>query len=188
MEVWGYKAFNKDKTNNYGMQFEEGKSYAISGNISPGLYGKSEGYHFCTNLADVFRFVDAKNDDVQVAYVGTNSEYVKFDDEYYGYFDMVVCREIYIDRFLTREEIIDRSLEFGEFDLRKFLSTIKLDDNEILKFIKKYDNRLYCLRDLLYYQADVKDVFSKNDITQDVLNLRKVLEDGQNSNKGSKRE
>ena len=37
MEIKCYKAFNKDRTNRYGMKFEEGKAYHTDGDIKCGL-------------------------------------------------------------------------------------------------------------------------------------------------------
>ena len=39
MEINGYKAFNKDRTNRYGKPFEEGKKYHARGSISFGNSG-----------------------------------------------------------------------------------------------------------------------------------------------------
>ena len=59
-EVKGYKAFNKDKTNRYGLPFTEGVTYKVGGDISFGNAGN--GFHMCTHLSDVFRYFDAIDD------------------------------------------------------------------------------------------------------------------------------
>ena len=121
-EVKGYKAFNCDSTNRYGMPFTEGSTYSVEGDISFG--NKGNGYHMCTSLSDVFRYVNATDEDVLVAKVTGSGDRVKFDDNYYGYYDMYSVREITIDKFLTREEVIGIMLNSTSFQVRKFLITL----------------------------------------------------------------
>ena len=64
-EVKGYKAFNCDATNRYGMPFTEGQTYRVEGEISFGNRGN--GFHMCTAWSDVFRYVNATEEDVLVA-------------------------------------------------------------------------------------------------------------------------
>ena len=61
-EVKGYKAFNKDATNRYGRPFTEGETYRITGELQFGNDGN--GFHMCTSLCDVFRYVNAIDDDI----------------------------------------------------------------------------------------------------------------------------
>ena len=107
-EVRGYKAFNIDATNRYGKPFTEGETYQVEGEIKFGNDGN--GYHMCTALSDVFRYVDATEKNVLVAEVTGRGEYAKYDDIYYGYYDMYSFEEITIDRFMTRDEIIEKML------------------------------------------------------------------------------
>ena len=45
MIIDGYKALKHDLTNNYGMKFEENKTYHVQGKIKYGTVGN--GFHFC---------------------------------------------------------------------------------------------------------------------------------------------
>ncbi len=68
MEVKGYKAFNIDQTNRYGMHFEEGQTYQISqSEVKFGPWGY--GFHLCTHLADVFRYYEYLTEDICIAEV-----------------------------------------------------------------------------------------------------------------------
>ena len=51
MRVKGYKCFFKDKTNRFGIPFEEGEEYHIEGSIRFG--NKGNGFHMCVHLSDV---------------------------------------------------------------------------------------------------------------------------------------
>ncbi len=107
-EVKGYKAFNKDSTNRYGQPFTEGETYRVNGEIKFGNDGN--GIHMCTSLSDVFRYVNAFEEEVIVAEVTGRGKYDKRDDYYYGYYDMYNFEEITVNKFLSREEIISKML------------------------------------------------------------------------------
>ena len=64
-EVKGYKAFNNDATNRCGKPFTEGETYRVDGEIRFGNEGN--GFHMCTFLSDVFRYVNAIDEEVLVA-------------------------------------------------------------------------------------------------------------------------
>ena len=76
-DVKGYKAFNKDSTNRYGKPFTEGGTYSIFGKLQFGNDGN--GYHMCTSLCDVFRYVNAVEDDVLVETI-INKEDISLTD------------------------------------------------------------------------------------------------------------
>ena len=99
MIIKGYKCFNKDKTNRYGMPFEDNTHYHMDGDINFGNDGN--GFHMCTHLSDVFRYFDTKNDNFIVAKVIGWGEYQKRDlpDDFEGYYDMFCVSDIYIDKF-----------------------------------------------------------------------------------------
>ena len=130
-EVKGYKAFNKDKTNRYGVPFMEGATYKVSGEISFGNNGN--GFHMCTYLSDVFRYFNS--DDVVVAQVVGRGDRVKYDDEYEGYYDMYSVRELYINRFMSREEVISRMLNDNSINVIKFIKTFKMSSAEKIEFL-----------------------------------------------------
>lgn len=173
MEIKGYKAFNPDKTNRYGIPFEEGKTYSVDGPIRFGNTGN--GYHMCTKLCDVFRYFDYDdNNEVMIAEVIGNGKHMKYDDEYYGYYDMYSVEKIKIVRFLTREEIISNMLNSNEYETLKFLRTFKLNKDEILLFYNKYKDDYRILMALLYHQMDCLNVYERN-INPKELAKKKIL-------------
>ncbi len=155
MIITGYKGFNSDKTNHYGMPFEEGKFYKTKGDIKFGNNGN--GFHFCTHLADVFRYFD---DDVIVAKVIGFGKNDCYNDEYYGYYDMYASANLYIEKFLTREEIINIMLESSHDDIKKFLITFKLNLEEKKLFWKQFYDHKDLINTILYYQDGDKDIFN----------------------------
>ena len=106
-EVVGYKCFNKDHTNRYGMEFVVGRTYtSASSDVSFGNNNKS-GYHMCKNLEDTFRYFPADSEEISVARVRGSGNIITRDDEYNGFYDMYSVERLHIDKFLTREEIIE---------------------------------------------------------------------------------
>lgn len=184
-EVKGYKAFNKDLTNRYGKPFTEGETYSTLGKLQFGNDGN--GYHMCTSLCDVFRYVNATEDDVIVAQVTGRGERIRRDDDYNGYYDMYCFRELTVDRFLSREEVIEMMLNASSLEVKKFLITCRLSEEEKVMFARKFRNDLDVIKHLLYYHFDCKTVFS-NYSYKDEERIRLVLEYGQDNNKGSKGE
>ncbi len=178
-EVKGFKAFNKDSTNRYGKPFTEGETYRVDGPIKFGNDGN--GFHMCTHLSDVFRYVNATEDDVLVAEVTGRGTFVKRDDEFYGYYDMYAFEEMTIDKFLSREEVIQKMLNSSSFDVRKFLMTCRLSEKEKVLFARKFRNDSDVIKHLLYYHYGYKDVFKEVGI-EEKRQLRLVLKDGQNNN------
>ncbi len=183
MKIEGYKAFNIDKTNRYGKSFVEGETYHIEGKVKFGSFGC--GFHLCTELADVFRYVD---DNVLVAKVTGSGNCLRYDDEYYGYYDMYVVSTITINKFLTREEIINLMLYDNGFNIEKFLATFRLNEQEKVLFWEKFSGDYRLSRFLLYFQFGFKQAFDRDALltSEEILKLKRRLEDGQNNNKGSK--
>ncbi len=131
--VYGFKIFNNDLSNRYGMKFELNKIYEINGKIEWGI--KGNGFHFCSYLEDTFRYYDAMNTKVQVAIVKGFGEIKEFSDEYYGYYDMHVCSKIIIQRLLEHSEIINYLYKLLDSNNRnrvlRFISGYKLSKAEI---------------------------------------------------------
>lgn len=181
MVIKGYKAFNKDKTNRYGVPFEEGKTYKVEGKIKFGNNGN--GFHLCKELSDVFRYVNARKEEVLVAEVIGRGNYQEFFDEYEGYYEMYSVEELEVVRFLSREEIIEKMMNASDFQRYKFVRTFLLTEKEKIEFLRKYrDNYLFC-KHILYYQYQLSYIYSSEYEIVD-LELKKVLSYGQNSNKG----
>ena len=178
-EVKGYKAFNKDSTNRYGQPFTEGETYRVDGDIKFGNNGN--GFHMCKSLCDVFRYVRATEEDVLVAEVTGRGKMVYSEDNYYGYYDMYSCEELTVDRFLSREEIIDRMLNSSCVELKKFLITSRLSDEEVLRFVKKFRGDTDVIKTLLYYHFGIEEIYKQNNDEKECLRL--VLKHGQDNNK-----
>ena len=177
MEVKGYKAFNNDKTNRYGLPFVEGETYHMDGPISFGNNGN--GFHMCANLSDVFRFFEYQDEEVCVAEVTGSGTIIKYDDEYNGYYDMYSVSQITIDKFLSRKEIIAHMLKDHEFNNQKFLMTFKLTEVEKVRYLKKYRHNEHMLKWLLFYQYG-KDLY-KVPYEEGKEQIRMVLENGQDN-------
>lgn len=182
MEVKGYKAFNKDATNRYGQPFTEGETYQVEGEVKFGNDGN--GYHMCTSLSDVFRYVNATEDDVLVALVTGRGKYDKYDDTYYGYYDMYSFEEMTIDKFLPREEVIERMLNSPAHEVKKFLITCRLSEEEKVLFARKFRSNLEVIKCLLYYHFGCTEIY-KSDYNFGNEYMRLVLKYGQDNNKRS---
>lgn len=153
MEVIGYKCFNKDLTNRYGFKFEVGKSYYVNGEISFGNNGN--GFHFCKNLEDTFRYFPTFDEDVSVCLVKGYGKLCEYEDDYNGYYDMYACSNIDIIKQLSRDEIIDIMINSNELKVCRFIQCFRLNDNEIEKFRDKFkSNNVNFYID--YYQFNKK--------------------------------
>lgn len=182
--IKGYKAFNADRTNRYGKYFKEGETYRVFGELSFG--NKGNGFHMAKNLSDVFRYFDSE--DICVAEVSGFGDFLKRDDEYYGYFDMYVVRNITVNKFLEREEIISRMLECkNDLQLQHFFQTFTLYDDEKLLFARQFRDNWKVMQHLLYYQYGFKDIYTYYPNDGKLLKIEKVINYGQDSNKRSKR-
>lgn len=184
--IKGYKAFNSDKTNRYGFPFESGNTYSVDGEIKFGNEGN--GYHLCTSISDVFRYVDADSvDNYVIAEVYGFGDYKQFDDDYEGYYDMYSVRHLYIKKFLTRDEVFEIIKKLHEWQIMKIIKTSKLLPNEIEYIKDKYKSNVSIICALLYYQLDQKDIYERYYGSRDIgfikneLSLRKVKKDGQNN-------
>ena len=157
MEIRGYKCFNSDFTNRYGMKFSVGKIYVAPGIIKFGNNGN--GFHICKNMEDTFRYYDTSN--IIVCEVIGSGNYVEYFDEYNEYFDMYSVEKLEIIKELSREEIIKEGLDLNEIRVKRFLSTFKLNDEEIVLFKNKYRNKNEIINLIAYYQEYNKEIFNE---------------------------
>ena len=148
--IRGYKAFNKDMTNQYGMKFQEGVRYIIDGPLKFGVNGN--GFHFCTKMEDTLRYVEAKDEDVVLTRVNSLGKQVKFDDEYYGFYDMYAASDILIEHVYTRDEIIEEFLNAPSYRTDRFLRLYKLNEEEINLFRDSFKSDANIQNVLSYYQ------------------------------------
>ncbi|MBQ6497915.1 MAG: hypothetical protein IJI58_04290 [Bacilli bacterium] len=159
----GYKAFYGNMENRYGMAFEEGKTYSIEGPLKFGVNGN--GFHYAKRLEDTLRYFPAMEEEVSIAEVTSLGEQVEYNDDYYGYYDLFAARTIRIDKFLTREEIVDMYLVMDNDDrIIRFISGFKLTPDEIELFKLRYGDRLRVMQAISYYQENEKDVYNNQKV------------------------
>ena len=146
MEIRGYKAFNKDMTNRYGVEFKDGGVYEVLGDARFGNDGN--GFHFCKRLEDTLRYFDGMGDEIQIAEVIGSGDICEYCDEYYGYYDMYSATRLEVVNVLSRRDIIKMFID-GQLSNRiiRFIQGYNLSEKEIIKNID-------------YYQDGIKDTFS----------------------------
>lgn len=157
--VYGYKCFNKNLINRYGVKFEVGKTYHSDKEIKFGNDGN--GFHMCQNLEDTLRYFDAINDVFDICEVKGFGTIDEFEDDYNGFYNMYSCEYMTILKKLTREEIIAYALNLPEYRVNRFISLIKLSEIEKQKFYEKYQKNDLTIKYLAYYQDNDKEVFNR---------------------------
>ena len=130
MFIIGYKALNKDFTNRYGIRYEIGTIYQVSGEIKWGNNGN--GFHLCTHIEDCYRYVNSDNS-IMTEVIGFG-KLLEYDDEYYGYYDMYVCENLKVVRVIPREEIISMMLNANSYRKDRFIRDFNLTEEELELF------------------------------------------------------
>jgi len=153
----GYKCFNENLTNRYNTKFEIGKIYHVNGNIKFGNNGN--GFHICKNLEDTLRYFNSFDYNISICLVYAFGKYDKYNDEYYGFYDMYAYEYLTILKKLNREEIINYALNLNEIRIQRFLSLYKLSNEEIKLFKNKFNNFESIIKCISYYQENNKDVY-----------------------------
>ena len=155
----GFKSFNLDKTNCYGIKFAEGKEYFCDGKIVFGPHGN--GYHFSERMEDTIRYSGNPGNgavrDVLIAKVVGSGSIATGFDEYNDYYDMYSCSKLFIEKFLTRDEVISLALSLSELRMSRFVSLYRLSKDEI----ELFKNKSYMVdRTIEYYQnyTDINNV------------------------------
>lgn len=161
MGIKGYKAFEKGLINRYGMKFEIGKTYNRTGIISFGNNGN--GFHFCRNIEDTFRYFNAVDKEIEVAEVTGFGDIVTFEDEYNGYYDLYSSASIKINRVIERKELIEMFLTTITSEPRviRFIQLYKLTEKELEMFKLKYASSILVMDAIAYYQEGQIDVYEK---------------------------
>lgn len=156
--VKGFKAFDNNMNNRFGVHFEEGAVYNVLG---PAVFGNNgNGYHFCRRLEDTLRYVDGMNSNIQIAEVIGIGDIKKSSDEYYGYYDMYVASSLFIVKVLSREEIIKLGLQMPDFRSERFVKGYRLTDDEINLFKNKFSEDSQVLQAIAYYQEGDHSVYN----------------------------
>ena len=159
MIIIGYKCFNKDLINQYGFQYEIGKTYTVSGELKFGNNGN--GFHFCRNLEDTLRYYDALKNNVDICLVIGSGNIITFEDNYYGYYDMYASENISIVKKLTRNEIIMYGYNLSEPRVNRFIAGYQLTEEEKEMFKSKFNRRSEVINTIEYYQEGNLDAFTK---------------------------
>lgn len=157
MMIVGYKILDKNMENRYGQKMEVGHTYTARGEIKFGVNGN--GYHYCTNLAEIFRYGYCKNENFIAVKVNGIGKTIFLEDDYYGYNSLCVSSIITIDKILQRKEIIQKIIMMDSFSVEKFLKTFFLKEDEILLFKEKFKTNFSILNLISYYQENDKDVY-----------------------------
>ena len=153
----GYKSFNADMTNRYGKKFEIGKIYEVNGPIKFGNNGN--GFHMCKNMEDTFRYFDTSN--IAVCEVNGFGKKKKYNDEYYGYYDMYAFEKIEILKLLRRKEILEYMLKTSPYRVARFIQLFNLYEDELELFEDKFRNENKVIDYINYYQKKRKDIWTK---------------------------
>ena len=155
-------------SNDFGMEYEEGKTYHIDGETSFNVRGS--GFRVFKNIEDTFRYADSDNPVIaQVTAFGDLDE--SFDDynEYYGLYS---ASDVKVNYVLNREEVIDEVLKKNEFAACRFIVTgYKLTDEEVNRFRTRYHGDRMVSNYIDYYVYKDEDVFKRE--LQKLLKVRK---------------
>lgn len=159
MEIRGYKAFNKDMTNRYGVEFKVGSVYEVEGDARFGNDGN--GFHFCKRLEDTLRYFDGMGDEIQIAEVIGSGDICEYCDEYYGYYDMYSATRLEVVNVLSRRDIIKMFID-GQLSNRviRFIQGYNLSEKEKMAFRYRYSDDMSIIKNIDYYQDGIKDTFS----------------------------
>ena len=156
--VIGYKAFNSDLTNRYGLKFKVGKIYFSTGAISFGNNGN--GFHLCKNIEDTFRYFDAEKITIcKVIGSGLFAKNNSQEDDYYDFDDMYSVEKLIILKKLTRIEIIQEGLKLDEHRAKRFVFLFPLTEDEIILFKEKFKDYPMVIDAIAYYQENDKTVY-----------------------------
>ena len=157
MEVIGYKSLEKGLKNRYQEQLEIGKTYVNSEKL---IFGKN-GYHLCKNIEDTLRYYDSFKTPITICQVKGSGLVKKYNDEYYGYYDMYAVEKLSIIRELSRKEIIETGLNLHPERAKRFLMGYKLTKEEIEKFKYQFQNYQDVLNVIAYYQEKDLEIYKK---------------------------
>ena len=144
----GYKVLLSGLVNRYGTVYELNKKYTLR---SGDLKWRENGFHFCSRPEDTLRYIDAFNEEFDMAEVEGSGDLHLYEDEYYGYFDMYASSEMEIKRIIPREEWISMVINSKNPDrVKRLISTMKLTEDEIELIRSKYNTSMDFYID--YYQ------------------------------------
>lgn len=163
MEIFGYKSFDSNGTNQAKEKLIVGNKYHCDGDIKY----NDNGYHFSTRFEDTIAFSDKIDKDgnsnllhdviiAEVIGSGIFDEVPYGYADYYGYYDMYACSDIEIIRYIPREELIYKALGLSEYRMKRFISNIKLTEDELKLFENIYTEVNMAID---YYHKGNKDTY-----------------------------
>ena len=120
-----YKAYNRGLINQFGEKFEIGKKYTVENELK----WQRNGFHFSSNLEDVFRFYP-NNEELDICQVLGSGEIQTREDTFYDY-ETHYSSEITITKILSREEVIEYAKNLDDYRFCRFVSGFKLTEEEI---------------------------------------------------------
>lgn len=171
--IKGYKAFtlNEDKLfDRYGNEYETDQAYCVEGDIK----FKKFGFHFCANMEDTLRYVNAFNDNVVIAEIigfGIIDEYI---DEYYEYGKMYSASGFKISKVFERDELIDYQINKSH-NIKRFIEGYNLTLEELYEIISsKNENevRSASIMHVLYHNLNsFKEFIDRINITDDEISM-----------------
>ena len=157
----GFKVFNKDLTNSYGVPFLEKHDYFLNIDTKKLKYGNDGyGYHFTKRLEDGLRYFDGLHQEIRIAKVRSLGDIIESYDDYYGYYDLYVTNHIYIDHILTEEEIIEYISSKHIMQAERFIKGYKLSEKEIDILLEIFTNDSF-KKAIDYYQRGDKEAYIK---------------------------
>ena len=156
----GYKTFNKDKTNRYGKEFNEGKHYHVDGDILAAFGKEGNGFYFCTHIADTFRFFP-NDEDVKVGVINATGEIDSCVDDYNDY-EIFACSDMQLLRFLSREEVLQLIILDGRYSIEKAIKTYNLTNDEKDIILDNIRGDFQLINEVLWYCYDKKDIYTLN--------------------------
>ena len=186
MEIKGYKPLYGNRTDRSGVLYEEGKDYHVDGPIAFGP--NKNGMRMCVHLSDVFRFFDPE--DITVAEVIASGELDEgeYHDWQESYTEMYAASDIHVNRFLSREEIMEIMKNASPSDVVKFFATYNPTEEEALDIVRSTKDKDFYNTAKMAYLYFVKkfNIYAVSDLDEKRRILEKVLDNGQDSNQRSK--
>ena len=169
--IIGYKAFNSDLTNRYGIKFEIGKIYLSSGAIRFGNNGN--GFHLCKNIEDTFRLFNPEKMTIcKVIGSGNFLENNRQEDEYYGFSEMYAVEKLEVLKKLTRLEIIQEGLKLNELRAHSNKNTSEIRLDNLIK-VRKYQEAL--IQNVLQEKVSIETLRAK--VIEEYCNNNPELEE-----------
>ena len=135
----GFKVLDEGLYNQYGFQYELGKTYYLNGELK---WAKN-GFHFCKRPEDTLRYIEYPDSKIDMVEVIGEGDIVEYEDEYYDFYDMYASSIMTFLRIVPREEYIKNIIDSNnQFRVKRLIELLKLEKDEIYMIKDKYKNQL----------------------------------------------